>query len=102
MSQKDENVAGAPGPHEPSGRNIDRRSFLSRIAAGLAISVPALRVLLGSTPASADPQHKHCSKLWIVYLGHSCVCGRMIGRYEARCSTCGYICNTFTDDEGPC
>jgi hypothetical protein len=91
-----------PESEEPRSGIMARRSLLIRLAAGLAVSVPALRALFEAVPAHADPPHPHCKKFYVTYEGHKCVNGRMIGYYTNRCTYCYYECSTWTDDEGPC
>jgi hypothetical protein len=89
-------------PDDGSTRN--RRSFLRNVLAGLFMAVPAIRALWAAEPASADPAHAHCASgnTYVVYRGHYCYCGRMIGVYFVYCKVCGDVCRGFTDDEGPC
>jgi hypothetical protein len=88
-----------------------RRTFIRRLIGGLAIAVPALRVLASSAPASASPDVRPCVKTYVVYEGHYCTStgtsscvtgdesGDCIGNYVVRDTYTGQICRRFTDVE---
>jgi hypothetical protein len=106
-----------------------RRSFIKRMVGGLAIAVPAFRVLLSPSPASADTPRSQpadvpetcsggcsiCSKVYVKYNGHKCqpygirTCppppggGTCIGYYTIYSAiVTGFVCGSFEDNEGPC
>jgi hypothetical protein len=118
-------------PRQQRGSASTRRVFIGRLVGGLAIAVPAIRVLGSSTPASAQTRaHTHvaggpspdsctgscnpCSSFYVVYNGHNCgsikgSCpttgpfNECVGYYTKYSSIIrGYVCGTFTDAEGPC
>lgn len=55
----------------------DRRTFLRSLAAGVAIAIPAVRVLASGSQASAKviPHAAECSSVHEVYKGHHCTAG---------------------------
>lgn len=105
-----------------------RRTFIGRLAGGLAIAVPAFRVLTESKPAlaaTANPRPQvspdsctgscdPCDEVYVVYNGHKCqpygiaTCnsryggGTCIGYYTTYSVDTREECGTFTDNEGPC
>ncbi len=113
-----------PLPHDRRAAGTSRRAFMGRIVGGVAIAVPAFRVLASPMSASAGTinagtapakPYGPCAKTHDVYNGHTC--GAMsplegcpqgyvaycIGHYTIYSSTVtGYVCGTFTDNEGPC
>jgi hypothetical protein len=119
---------GRPESESQSQRHAatSRRVFVRRVVGGLAIAVPAFRVLGSSTRASAGTTAKSvpqicdqgcpdpCAKVHIEYKGHYCsltpfssTCGpgkggTCYGRYVAYSTTTGQECYSFEDDEGPC
>lgn len=124
----------SPLPHDRHAATTNRRVFMRRVLGGIAIAVPAFRVLASSAVASADtlkvPQGSAptaqacaatpdagcpgpCSKTYVKYNGHSCggnplscptgAVAFCIGHYTIYSAIItGYVCGTFTDDEGPC
>lgn len=106
MDDKDEVHASPSGkPNHRHAANT-RRTFMGNALKGLAILVPALRVLVEPSSVPADPPSGwcsgHCTRIYVVYTGHECVCGRLIGYYNNYCSKCGSYCSSWQDDEGPC
>ncbi len=97
-------------PDDPQGsRGHTRRSFIRRVAGGLAIAVPAFRVLAGAGSASAA---NPCAKTHDTYTGHYCSntgtngcnfnvhTGSCIGEYTVYSATqTGYVCGYYTDVE---
>lgn len=97
-------------PPARSTPKISRRVFTKRLVGGLAIAVPALRVLASTSPAAAEPSC--CSgTVHLVSQGHDC------GRYSNTCPsgtgqrcihtyyvycTSGAFCRSLFDDDGPC
>jgi hypothetical protein len=102
---------------------------MKHVLGGLAIAVPACRVLLGTDPASANsdacksgsqslaPQQgcpEPCAKVYIEYNGHHCannilgttcagpLVAHCIGVYYKYDSNTGDFCGSFEDDEGYC
>jgi hypothetical protein len=92
----------------------DRRTFLRSLAAGVAIAVPAVRVLASGPQASAKviPHAAECSSTHEVYHGHTCTAGgtgcpvgdagSCIGHWSVVSNITGRVCSTFVDNEGPC
>src|ERR1039457_6211978 len=117
-------------PHDGHAANSTRRVFLGRIIGGLAIAIPAFRMLANPSSASADTHNiplapmstpdacggscpGPCSKTYEVYDGHqcggeafgSCPAGFLtncIGYYTRYSVSTGQYCSSFTDNEGPC
>jgi hypothetical protein len=117
----------AKGPRSrPTDSN--RRTFIARLVGGIAIAVPAFRVLTRSEPAQAETMSARpqvgpdscsgscdpCENVYVVYNGHKCqpygivTCnskyggGTCIGYYTTYSVDTGQECSTFIDNEGPC
>ncbi|GAA2165385.1 hypothetical protein GCM10009727_84020 [Actinomadura napierensis] len=116
MAQSDKPAADPrPDAAKPgSPPRSTRRAFIRHTLGGLAIAVPAVRALAGSTSASAAafPAAK-CSKVYLTYryhycstkLVHTCPTGwvrRCVARYDKYDSSTGAYCGEKFDDEGPC
>lgn len=93
--------------HDLRPRGGSRRTFLKRIGAGLAIAVPAFRVLLDSGPAFAAGR---CEFTYNVYIGHYCSSGggpcnscvgpgNCVGEYEKFDADTGHYCTTWVNIE---
>jgi anaerobic selenocysteine-containing dehydrogenase len=93
---------GSADPEGPVSSGRSRRDFLRRAAAGAVIAIPALKLLLGASPAAAETGHCSPNVRYNNYLGHECTGNRWIGTYDCRCGLCGGHCYYWTDDEGPC
>ena len=115
-----------PHPSPPPGRRTGsstRRIFLKRAIGGLAVAIPAWRVLSGTAPAAAATPGScdagcpppPCSKVYLQYEGHHCASSNppndtcqgpdvahCIGTYFKISSYNGQYCGTVYDDEGYC
>jgi hypothetical protein len=111
LSKGDRELSSSTAPSLDS----NRRTFLRSLAAGVAVGVPAIRVLASGTQASAKviPNINPCSKTYVKYIGHYCTwgggstcpagdAGECIGQYVIYSSITGAVCGRFTDNEGPC
>jgi len=100
-----------------SRSDSSRRTFLRGLAAGVAVALPAVRVLASGPQASAKvtaiPNINPCSKTHTKYIGHYCTwgggstcpagdAGECVGEYVIYSSITGAVCGRFTDNEGPC
>ncbi|GAA4074449.1 hypothetical protein [Nonomuraea soli] len=85
----------------------DRRSFLQKLAAGIAIAVPSIGALAAGRPALAAPYcdtSKHCRAGYVrtVLLGRICGGGDRYKHLAQKCTICGSTCSTYLQLECVC
>jgi hypothetical protein len=96
--------------------SASRRTFLGRLMGGLAIAVPAVRVLASAPSAaaksSAIPNINPCSKVYLVILDTWCSTGQAgcpsgsagtcSQEIEERSATTGQSCGSYIRQVGRC
>jgi hypothetical protein len=119
FSVKPESAPPGDDHRDHVGNHNTRRVFIRRFVAGLAIGVPALRVLAGQTPAYAQTmsslalQPDPCLKTYIRLSGCGCGSGtagcsgpqsiHCVCSYVIYSSTVtGHVCGTFSEQNGFC
>jgi hypothetical protein len=92
-----------------------RRTFLRRLMGGVAIAVPAMRVLASAPSAAASSDIPHinpCSKVYLVILDSWCSTGQAgcpagsagtcSQEIQERSATTGQSCGTYIRQVGRC